>query len=256
MRWLQILTACFVLSAAVLPGQQIPLGTALPAMLNSTLDARKGKPGRKVSARIMQDVPLPNGGRIPAGARIFGHILQMSASATSDSGLVLKFDQLVWHGHTAPLTTNLRAIASMTEVFDAQLPTNNFDEYGTSVADWTTIQVGGDVVYRGNGQVIAEDNQVVGRATIGGDVTAKLTAVSDRGCRGTIDGNDREQALWVFSTTACGTYGFRDLKIAHAGRTDPVGEIALESATNVLVRSGSGLLLRVDGPGAPSPTAR
>jgi len=256
MRWLQILTACFVLSAAVLPGQQIPLGTALPAMLNSTLDARKGKPGRKISARIMQDVPLPNGGRIPAGARIFGHILHMSPSATSDSGLVLKFDQLVWHGHTAPLTTNLRAIASMAEVFDAQLPTNNFDEYGTSVADWTTIQVGGDVVYRGNGQVIAEDNQVVGRATIGGDVTAKLTAVSDRGCRGTIDGNDREQALWVFSTTACGTYGFRDLKIAHAGRTDPVGEIALESATNVLVRSGSGLLLRVDGPGAPSPTAR
>lgn len=249
MKWLQIICVGTVLSEAAMCAQQIPAGTALPVMLNSTLDAKKVTPGRKISARVMQEVRLPDGASIPAGARATGHVLQVTgATGTSGSRLVVKFDQLNSRGQTLPLIMSLRAVASMTEVFDAQLPTNNFDEYGTSIADWTTVQVGGDAVYRGDGKVISWDNRVVGTATVAGDVTAKLTAVPERGCRGPIDGNDREQALWVFSTTACGAYGFGELKIAHAGRTDPVGEIVLESPVNVQVRGGSGLLLRVIAP--------
>jgi hypothetical protein len=256
MKWLDIAAVC-VLSVAVLDAQQIPSGTALPVMLNSALDAKKDKPGRNVSARIMQDVQLPNGARIPAGSRIVGHVMQVdAATAASPSRLVVKFDTLNLRGRSITLTTSLRAVASMTDIFEAQLPTNNFDEYGTSIADWTTVQVGGDAVYRGDGKVISPDNRVVGSATVGGDVTAKLAAVPERGCRGSIEGNDRDQSLWVFSTSACGTYGFRDLKIAHAGRTQPMGEIVLESPTNVRVRGGSGLLLRVIAPASLSATVR
>ena len=257
MKWPKLFATCLFLSALVLVAQQIPAGTTLPVMLNSALDAKKDKPGEKISARIMQDVPLPDGTRIPAGAGIVGHILQVNRStATSGSRLVLKFDQLVMHGRSISLTTNLRAIASMMDVYEAQIPTNAWDDYGTSYNDWNTVQVGGDAVYRGDGQVIGTDNQVLGRATIGGDVTAKLMAVPDRGCRGAIDGNDRAQALWVFSTSACGAYGFRDLKIAHAGRRDPEGEIVLESPSNVQVSGGSGLLLSVDAPRFPWTRAR
>jgi hypothetical protein len=256
MKGLQIAAVCLVLSVVAVGAQQIPSGTALPVMLNSTLDARKDKPGRKVSARVMQDVQLPDGARIPAGSHVVGHILQVNGpSAATPSRLVVKFDTLNSRRRSAPLTTSLRAVASMAEVFEAQLPTSNFDEYGTSIADWTTIQVGGDAVYRGDGKVISPDNKVVGSATVGGDVTAKLAAVPERGCRGEIEGNDRAQALWVFSTNACGAYGFPDLKIVHAGRTHPMGEIVLESPTNVHVRGGSGLLLRVIAPASLSATA-
>lgn len=234
----------------MISAQEIPAGTALPVMLNSSLDAKKSKPGEEISGRLMQDVFLSDGARIRAGAQVTGKILQVDRpTSTSGSRLVLKFDGLISRGHSISLTTNLRAIASMTDIFEAQLPTNNFDEYGTSIADWTTVQVGGDVVYRGSGQVFSgSDSQVVGRATVSGDVTAALMAVPDRGCRATIDGNNREQSLWLFSTSACGPYGFSDLKIAHAGRTNPTGEIVLESASNVLVRGGSGVLLRVQQP--------
>jgi hypothetical protein len=249
MPWMWIALASVMLWAASFSAQQIPAGTALPVMLDSSLDARKDKPGRKISVRIMQEVQLPDGKKIPSGSHIVGHILRVNTpTATSPSRLAFQLDQLNSGGHSLPLTTSLRAVASMTEVFEAQLPTNNFDEYGTSIADWTTVQVGGDAVYRGDGKVISPDNRVVGSATVGGEVTAKLTAVPDRGCRGSIEGNDREQALWVFSTTACGAYGFSDLKITHAGRTSPRGEIALESPTNVQIRGGSGLLLRVVAP--------
>ncbi len=248
MKSMQILCACFVFSAAATSGQQIPAGTTLPVMLRSTLDAKKDAPGRKISARVMQEIRLPDGTSIPVGSHIVGHVLEVNT--TSPSRLVVKFDRLNSRRQSIPLTTSLRAVASMSDVFEAQLPTNNFDEFGTTPADWTTIQVGGDAVYRGSGQVVSRDDRVVGSATVGGDVTAKLAAVPERGCRGAIDGNDREQALWIFSPSACGVYGFHDLRVAHAGRSDPLGEIALESPTNVLVRGGSGLLLRVDSSGA------
>ncbi len=249
MKWMGVALACIVLLAVPFSAQQIPPGTVLPVMLNSSLDAKKDKPGRKVSARVMQDVRLPDGTKIPAGSHIVGQILRVSGpTANSPSQLALKLDQLNLRGHSVSLTTSLRAIASMTDIFEAQLPTGTFDDYGTTIADWTTIQVGGEAVYRGDGKVISPDNRVVGSATVGGDVTAKLTAVPDRGCRGSIEGNDRAQSLWLFSTSACGAYGFRDLKIAHTGRTSPVGEIGLESPSNVQVRGGSGLLLRVIAP--------
>ena len=48
----------------------IPLGTVLPAQLNSSLNSRKTKPGERITARIMQDVPLPAGRKIRAGAEV------------------------------------------------------------------------------------------------------------------------------------------------------------------------------------------
>ena len=254
MRWLWLSSAWVILAAASLSAQQIPAGTALPVMLNSSLDARNDKAGSKVSARLMQQVQLPDGAKIPAGSRIVGHVVEANvATAASPSRLVVKFDTLHFRGLSIPVSTSLRAVASMTEVFEAQLPTSTFDEYGTSIADWTTVQVGGDAVYRGDSKVFSPDNRVVGSATVGGDVTARLTPVPARGCRGSVEDNDRPQSLWVFSTSACGAYGLGDLKIAHAGRTDPLGEIALEAPANVFLRGGSGLLLRVTASSSPLP---
>jgi hypothetical protein len=54
------------------------------------------------------------------------------------------------------------------------------------------------------------------------------------------------EALWMFSADACETYGFSDLTIERADRTDPVAQITLNSEKrNIKVRGGSGLLLRV-----------
>jgi hypothetical protein len=65
-------------------------------------------------------------------------------------------------------------------------------------------------------------------------------------CRGALDGNDQPQAVWVFSSDACGLYDFRNVTLTHAGRTSPVGETRLESPKgNLNIPSGSGLLLRV-----------
>src|SRR5271167_1748764 len=103
MRWVKIFLACAVMSAAALFAQQIPVGTALPVMLNSTLDAKKEKPGQQITGRIMQDVPLAGGARIPAGSRVVGRVLTVSGpTGASGSRFVLKFDRISIHGGAIP----------------------------------------------------------------------------------------------------------------------------------------------------------
>ena len=72
------------------------------------------------------------------------------------------------------------------------------------------------------------DGQVVGKSTIGGDVTAKLIASRDGACRGAMAGDDREQALWLFSPSACGRLRFcrpedRSCRQARSSRPDHSG---------------------------------
>jgi hypothetical protein len=227
--------------------QNIPEGTVLPVMLNSTLDARHAMPGQKISGTIRQDVPLPDGSSIPRDSKVIGEVVSASpAKPGSPSRLAIKFGQLVIKGRQITITAHLRALASMNEVYEAHMPTNAWDDYGTSPSDWNTVQVGGAGVYRGNGQVVS-DGQVVGRATDYGAVTAKLIAAPASGCP---HSDEREQALWIFSPSACGVYGMSDLKIAHTGRTDPAGVIEFESSRDVRIQGGSGWLLRVDTAGS------
>lgn len=231
----------------LLPGltaaQQIPADTTLPVMLNSTLDASKDQPGRRITGRIMQDVPLPNGGQIARRSEIVGHVV--SAQKGANSRLAVQFDYVISNGRKLRVVAHLRALASMMEVCEAKMPTNavpeatscgDWDNYGTSPSDWNTVQVGGAGVYRGSGELVS-GGQVIGRATDYGAVTAKLIASPALGC----SASESEQALWIFSPWACGTYGFNDLKIAHAV---PFGQIELESRGNVRVSGGSGWLLK------------
>jgi hypothetical protein len=192
----------------------------------------------------MQDVPLDNRAKIRAGASVLGHVVDVTSSTLGNRAtLTVTFDTLVQHGQSIPIVTNLRALASALEIEFAQVPPIGPGE--NDVYDWlATTQVGGEVVY-GRGGVVANGTRVVGRAVNDG-VLVHPSAKPGSACRGSVEGDDRLQALWVFSSDACGVYGFPHLIISHAGRTDPVGQIVLTSEEGpVKIRSGSGMLLRV-----------
>ena len=239
-----LLVGLLTLTTGLFAQNAIPAGTILPLQLNSSLNSAKSKPGQVVTARIMQDVPLPSGARIRAGSRAVGRVLEVvEARNGSGAKLSLQFDTLEVSKRRMPMTTNLRALASLMEVEEAQIPKTGPDR-GTPEEAWTTVQIGGDVVYRGGGPV-ANGLRVVGAPTTNG-VLVRVAGKRGTKCRGDLGGNEQPQALWVFSADACGTYGFPDLTIAHAGRSNPVGQITLASEKrNFNVRSGSGLLLRV-----------
>jgi hypothetical protein len=230
-----------IMSAARPSPPSLPSGTVLPVQLNSTVKSNRARPGEKISGEIMQNVPLPGGAHIRRGSKIIGHIVSAKpASADSKGEISLRFDAVVTKKQIMPVTTHLRAMASMMAVSQAQVPESGPDR-GTPAYIWTTDLIGGQVNYHGGG-VITEGNEVVGHSTPDG-VLVRPSAIPGTPCQ---NEGDRLQAFWVFSSVACGIYDYDDLVLVHAGRTNPRGEITIQSAKgNVDLQSGSGMLLRV-----------
>jgi hypothetical protein len=233
--------ALFLLPVA--PSDKIPVGTVIPVMLSSSLNAAKDKPDKRIEGRVMQEITLPSGIKIKERARIFGHTVNVS-NTSSSSSIVVKFTTIQSEDHSFPITVGLLAVASMASVNDAQLPISGNSDRDPDT-QWATRQIGGDVVRRGWGKVFSSGG-IEGKWVGGSSVVIKLTPNVAAGCSEG-PGYDREQAAWIFSSAACGTYGLRNVKIASPGIGAPVGEINLTSSRNVDIRGGSGWMLIVTG---------
>src|ERR1017187_3306422 len=106
MRGFKVLASSLLLMTSGLLAQEIPVGTVIPVMLQTTLDAKKAKVGQKIEARVMQDVPLSSQTRIRAGAKLVGHVVEVTRpSATSGSRIAISFDHLIIRGAEIPVTT-------------------------------------------------------------------------------------------------------------------------------------------------------
>lgn len=234
-----------LLVTGCLCGQQIPAGTLLPAMLNNTVDSDHNKPGDELSAKLMQDVPLPDGAKIKRGAKVLGRVvLVAAASGGQPARLIVQFDRIEIDKKQVPATTGLRALASMRAVSAAQQPVNANSGNGTSVWDWNMIQVGGQGVFNGQRIVKSQTGEVVGKVPEPGAVLGVPMANPARGCPGA-PANTAEQAFWVFSTDACGLYGYKHLGLDRSAGDASPAQITLTSPKNITVRGGSGWLLQV-----------
>jgi hypothetical protein len=224
---------------------EIPVGTILPVRLNHALSSKNAEVGQEVTGRIMQNVPLPNHEEIHEGAKVSGRIVSVQRAGNGADGKIsFRLDTLEIHGRRISIVTGLRAIAGFMEVQSAQTPEFT-PGFGTPYIWANTRQIGGDEVYGVGGPVTSENSGEVGKGVYGG-VLVHVRARPETKCRGPLDAEDRVQALWVFSSDACGVYGIQGVTIAHAGRTAPVGEIALGAEQrDLLVRGASGMLLRV-----------
>lgn len=226
---------------------KIPRGTILPVILRSGFSLEKVKPGQLLRGEIAQDVPLGNGGKIHKGAKVEGHVVDVKG-ATNGVGNTAKiqFDKVNVGMQWVPVVTNLRAIAGFMAVIDAGTPIEAPTE--GSPYNWLPKeQIGGDTAYGVGGPVWSADNSKVVGKFLGNGVLGEVSAKEGSSCRGPVDNNNNPQALWVFSSEACGVYGIEHLRIDHAGRTEPMGIIVLASdARSMKLRDGDGLLLRVN----------
>jgi len=224
----------------------IPPGTILPLTLDSTMASNRSQKGATIRATIMQDVPLGEGTVIRAGSKVTGHVVNVASrrEESDESSLSFQFDRVQFAHRTVPITTNLRALASVMEVDAARFPKNRAD--GDLMGTWDLVQIGGNQASYGQDGPVMLGARTVGEYTSQG-VLAHFTSDLGTECRGEVNGNHRPQAFWRFGVDACGAYGFGDVRIIHSGRTDPVGEVTLISGGKTLkVGKGSALLLRVD----------
>ncbi len=229
---------------SAMPAQTLPAGTAIPVVLSSSLNAKNAKTGEVLEGKLMQELLLSSGEKIKSGAHIRGHLVSDTRPSASGSRLILQFDQLQDGHQVFPLNVSLRAVAASENVFQAGLPVDSASTNESS-REWVTRQVGGDIVFRGRGYVSSSSGKVAKWS--GSGVWGQLADLGS--CPGGNVGGGSQQALWIFSTTACGVYGLEDLKVGHDGSTAPVGQIALESTKDISIGGGSGWLLVVNAAG-------
>lgn len=226
----------------------VPSGTILPVVLRTSVSFEKCKAGQILHGKLAQDVPLPNGSKIRKGSVVEGHIVSVTPNPNGTGSQVsMQFDKLYVAGQWVPVTTDLRAIAGFMAIQAAQTPDEAPSE--GSPYNWLPkTQIGGDSVYGVGGPVMsAEDTSKVIGKSVGDGVLVPVSAKEGTKCRGKMNDNDSLQAMWVFSSDACGAFGIEHLTITHAGRTDPKGTIVLASNVEKLsLRYGDALLLRVN----------
>lgn len=241
MRCIKLLGVALMVAAPLL-AQEIPAGTVVPVMLTATVDSAKAHPGQPITGKVMERVPLPDGQDIPQGAKVLAHVNQvMPAQGKSPSWIAIEFDQIVVHGRAVPVNANVRALASMMAVYDAQVP---FFEPDTTPSGAVMLApVGGEPAFRPDNPEKSYGKMV----SFSGELPL--------GCGGRIDRESRTGALWVFSPYACGVYGYgKGLAIVKDGSEAPAGNIILGSQKNFELHAGSGWLLRVESP-VPSSAA-
>lgn len=237
--------ASFPSGGAVQNIPQLPVGLILPVSLENAISLKEVQKGAVVEARIIQDVPLRGRWRLAVRSLVKGVILAIEQDADGVGvKLTLSFNQVEDRKQTIPTNTSLRAIASYMAVRSAQTPWTEVE--AGSPSGWAnTVQIGGDIRYGDGGIVRNRDKQKVGKGVLGG-VLVHVAANPALGCEGPINGDDRLQALWVFSADACGVYGLKSIEISHNGSTDPIGEITLHFAKDSMrLEAGTGMLLRV-----------
>jgi len=97
-------------TAGSLAQNAIPPGTILPVQLSSSLRSDRVAAGQRVSGRVMQDVPVSAHSRIPAGAKVIGHIVTAKpAGHGAPAEISLRFDTVAVGNQQIAVITNLLA---------------------------------------------------------------------------------------------------------------------------------------------------
>ena len=242
-----VLSPLLVAQPAARAVQPLAAGTILPVSLDTTVHMNHAHPGQRVQATLMQSIP---GTAVHRGARLEGEVIAVSPAP--NPRLVLRFTTLRLRHTQLPVAVSLRAMASLLEVEEAEVP-EDMAMRGTVPENATTRQIGGQQVYRGGGPV-AEGMVAVGQPVAYGILALPMVHPGEP-CRAAVGDSSSPQAFWVFSSDACGLFGYGNLRLEHAGRSGPAGVIVFTAShPNVTLQSGSGLLLRVLPPDSAAPT--
>ena len=206
-----------------------PPGATLPVLINRTLKHHNLQPGRPISVQLIQTVPVSTTVNLPKGAKLDGHIVNVS-----DSSISILFDQLSWKGRSIPVHVRLLAAAGMMNVIDTDVPLAGPDRGTADRNDWTTRQVGGDELFLqgGSGTVYDKYSQPVGYVNYTG-VYANPSA-----------SGELPRAMGPFSTTATGLHGFHEFSIVSPGDAGTPITLAA-SKPNWRIENGSAFLLEV-----------
>ena len=209
--------------------------TAVPIVLSQGIDAAHVHVGDLVTAKTMQKVVLPDRTELPKGTIVEGRITSAQPSSFDaapyatqrPSVLGLRFDQIKTSNGVMRIVASVRALADSGDSREAMRP-QPLDEHDIV----GTVSLIGGGSYRGDARsVINQDGDVIAYVRRDG-VFARLfdsqavSRFSHVDCPGS---GATEESVAIFSPSACGVYGLRDLYLVDNGLDGDPGTFRLES---------------------------
>ena len=170
---------------------------------------------------------------LPAGVEILGTV---TTSTAQPALLSVHFTALRWRKQTVALAVKALAIANFSDAEDTYDPVSGGgDRENNTPANWTTLQIGGDVLTRFNweGEL---DNKVTHRVGFADFYGVYADPVPGGTGAGAIP-----HAVGIFSTTVHGLYGFGE----GASLQSVDGGLTVSSPGKLVLRSGDQMLLEV-----------
>lgn len=230
---------------AVNTSAAVPVGIIIPVTLGQGLSVERAQTGQEIEGRVKQDVPLTKHDKIAVKSRVVGRIVSVAKVGDGPGvDVSLRFEKIEYRKEMIPIAVSLRAMASYQAVRAAQTPFTGADN-GTPAGWANTAQIGGDIRYGDGGEVRSRQKKKVGKGVIGG-VLVHVFEQPGSECEGPVNGDDRLQALWVFSSDACGVYGMSGVKIVKTGKKEPMGVITLRfEKADIAISADDAMLLRV-----------
>jgi hypothetical protein len=180
----------------------LPPGITLPVSLDRTLDQKHLHQGESIVASLYQRVPLAHGVYLSKKAKLLG-----TAVSSDGKTLELRWTEVRLGHQSVPIAVKLLAAAQWMDVAGTNVPLGGTDRGTSSPADWTTMQIGGDEVYRsgGSGAVYNHFSDRVGDADLFGVYAAPQSAGA------------LPRAMGPFSTTSAGLYDLQWMVLASPG---------------------------------------
>lgn len=222
----------------------LPVGMAVPILFTHKISAQSSKHGDPVTAKTMQVILNGPVQSIPKGSLVLGHIVDVSyAGKNRNSSLSMMFDRIVDEHTAIPICASARAIVNALEAYQATMEATSLD----ATASLGTTLVGGDHVRPGDKQVLAPDDDDVGISNRFG-IFSRLEpgAPHDASTPESCTGVATLQSVAIFSSRACGLYGFPGTRMRSAGNGEPPGVIQLQSDRfGVEIAPGSAALLQI-----------
>ncbi len=223
-------------------------GTAVPVIFTRTINVKTSRTGDRITAKITQVIFNGPVQTVAKGSLVAGHIEKVSYSGKDDpSSLEIKFDELVTKHEKQPVCFSVRALADLNHVYNAHSPVTSMDA-GASLG---TTLVGGDHIQLGGKQVYAKDGDNVGISNRFG-IFSRLEPADphDNSTPVACGGVSTLQSVAIFSSRACGLYGFSGMQLIQTGGPESNGTIELQSKRGAVeIHSGSAALLQVVGCG-------
>lgn len=214
---------------------QSPTATSVPIVFTHAIDASKAHVGDTVTAKTLQVVRLPSGKVIPKGTTVLGYIAETRSfsfdptpyAVQQPSVLSIRFEKLMAKGTTTNVVLSVRALANWSSSENAMRPqaTDEYDTVGT------VSLIGGDSYRADEKTVTTQAGDIVGYNRKEG-VFARLldSEYSSRYSHFECEGSgETEQAVAIFSPSACGFYGLQDVYLAADGLGKELGTFRLES---------------------------